>query len=193
MYYGQELGMTTETPTRKQDVRDPIGITGWPAEKGRDGERTPMQWTAAPLAGFTTNPTPWLPVPANHATINVASETADPNSLLRYYEQLIALRRTNPSLHDGTTTFLDTTNPNVLSYVRTSPGSKPVLITLNFTSQPQTIALDLTTAHIAVHGLKSLIASQDLSAFACKNCSEPAMTTNLTLPPYASLIVQVQP
>src|SRR2546430_16813962 len=30
----------------KEDVRDPIGIKGWPTEKGRDGERTPMQWTA---------------------------------------------------------------------------------------------------------------------------------------------------
>jgi glycosidase len=25
-------------------VKDPIGRTGWPKEKGRDGERTPMQW-----------------------------------------------------------------------------------------------------------------------------------------------------
>ena len=46
MYYGEELGMPTTTPTRKEDVKDPIGITGWPKEKGRDGERTPMQWTA---------------------------------------------------------------------------------------------------------------------------------------------------
>ena len=46
MYYGEELGMATSTPTRREDVKDPIGITGWPREKGRDGERTPMQWDA---------------------------------------------------------------------------------------------------------------------------------------------------
>src|SRR5262249_36576538 len=53
LYYGQELGMVTTAPTRKEDVRDPIGVTGWPKEKGRDGERTPMQWDATANAGFT--------------------------------------------------------------------------------------------------------------------------------------------
>ncbi len=62
MYYGDEIGMVTTPPTRKEDVKDPIGITGWPKEKGRDGERTPMQWSSEPNAGFTAG-TPWLPVP----------------------------------------------------------------------------------------------------------------------------------
>ena len=43
MYYGEELGMENNDPTRKKDVKDPIGVLGWPLEKGRDGERTPMQ------------------------------------------------------------------------------------------------------------------------------------------------------
>ena len=51
-YYGDEIGMKTTPPTRKEDVKDPIGITGWPKEKGRDGERTPMQWTPGPNAGI---------------------------------------------------------------------------------------------------------------------------------------------
>ena len=46
-YYGDEIGMKTTPPTRKEDVKDPVGITGWPKEKGRDGERTPMQWDAS--------------------------------------------------------------------------------------------------------------------------------------------------
>ena len=44
--------MKTTPPTRKEDVKDPVGLTGWPKEKGRDGERTPMQWTPGPNAGF---------------------------------------------------------------------------------------------------------------------------------------------
>src|SRR6266576_3039042 len=43
MYYGEEIGMRTTDPVRKEDVQDPIGKIGWPQEKGRDGERTPMQ------------------------------------------------------------------------------------------------------------------------------------------------------
>ena len=46
MYYGEELGMRTTDPARIEDVHDPIGKLGWPKEKGRDGERTPMQWDA---------------------------------------------------------------------------------------------------------------------------------------------------
>src|SRR5579862_7948168 len=42
LYYGEEIGMKTTPPTRREDVKDPIGRTGWPKEKGRDGERTPM-------------------------------------------------------------------------------------------------------------------------------------------------------
>ena len=48
MYYGDEIGMKTTPPTRVEDVKDPIGKTGWPKEKGRDGERTPMQWDGSP-------------------------------------------------------------------------------------------------------------------------------------------------
>ena len=39
MYYGEELGMQNNDPKRKEDVKDPIGRTGWPNEIGRDGER----------------------------------------------------------------------------------------------------------------------------------------------------------
>jgi len=55
----------TTTRFRKEDVKDPIGRTGWPQEKGRDGERTPMQWNDSANAGFTRG-TPWLPVPPSY-------------------------------------------------------------------------------------------------------------------------------
>jgi alpha-glucosidase len=41
-YYGDEIAMKTTPPTRKEDAKYPVGLTGWPKEKGRDGERTPM-------------------------------------------------------------------------------------------------------------------------------------------------------
>jgi alpha-glucosidase len=52
-YYGNEIGMKTTLPARKEDVKDPVGLTGWPKDKGRDGERTPMQWDVSANAGFT--------------------------------------------------------------------------------------------------------------------------------------------
>ena len=44
--------MENNDPKRKEDVRDPIGSIGWPKEKGRDGERTPMQWDAGAQRGI---------------------------------------------------------------------------------------------------------------------------------------------
>ena len=120
-YYGAEIGMPTSTPTRKEDVKDPIGVTGWPKEKGRDGERTPMQWTPGLDAGFSTAKTTWLPIPPSYKTINVQTESANPDSLLNWYKQLIALRRTNATLHDGGFAMLDAGDADVLAYVRTAP------------------------------------------------------------------------
>src|SRR6202012_2166106 len=81
MYYGEELGMRTTDPSRVEDVHDPIGKLGWPKEKGRDGERTPMQWNSAPDAGFTTATKPWLPIPPTSAQYNVEAESKNPDSI----------------------------------------------------------------------------------------------------------------
>ena len=149
-YYGDEIGMKTTPPTRKEDVKDPIGITGWPREKGRDGERTPMQWDASAQAGFTTG-TPWLPVPPSAAALNVKAEQADPNSLLGWYKSLIRLKKTVPAFAHGENTMLDANNATVLSWLRKAPGAAPVVVAVNFTAQPQTVNLSAAsekTAHL---------------------------------------------
>ena len=93
LYYGEEIGMKTTPPTRKEDVKDPIGRTGWPKEKGRDGERTPMQWDESENAGFS-KAKPWLPVPSTAKTHNVADELKDPDSVLSFYKKVLKLRHT---------------------------------------------------------------------------------------------------
>jgi alpha-glucosidase len=141
-YYGDELGMLTTPPTRKEDVKDPIGITGWPREKGRDGERTPMQWDGSANAGFTRG-RPWLPLPPSAATINVAAEIRDPDSLLSWYENVIRLKKTTPAFEHGRNTMLDTKNTKVLSWMRKTPEGPPVVVSVNFTAQPQTVRLSV--------------------------------------------------
>ncbi len=155
MYYGDEIGMKTTPPTRVEDVKDPMGITGWPKEKGRDGERTPMQWDEGANAGFSTaTARPWLPVPSSAATINVADEEKDPESLLNWFEALIRLRKTVPSMGvAGAETLIDNDNTKVLSWMRKAPGEAAVVIAANFTADPQTVNLagedtELKTAHL---------------------------------------------
>ena len=160
LYQGEELGQRTATPTRVEDVRDPIGVTGWPREKGRDGERTPMPWDGSqPQAGFSTNPHTWLPVTADYRSVNVAAEQADPESLLVWHRRLIAMRRSVPALRDGRVVMLDERNPAVLAYARIAPTGHPVVVALNMSPRPQTVALDLARAQIGGLRLRTLLAS----------------------------------
>ena len=141
MYYGEEIGMTNNDPQRKEDVQDPIGKTGWPKEKGRDGERTPMQWNDSANAGFSTAK-PWLPVPASYATHNVASELKDPDSILSFYQKLLALRHENHALLDGQYVALNQEDPNVLSFLR-KYKDEAVLVVLNMSAAAQSVSFDL--------------------------------------------------
>ena len=100
MYYGEEIGMQNNDPTRREDVQDPIGRRGWPQEKGRDGERTPMQWSSDPMLDLLLA---FRGIRFRQPTkiYNVADELKDPNSILNWYKSLLALRHTNPALLDG--------------------------------------------------------------------------------------------
>ena len=141
MYYGEEIGMKTTPPTRQEDVRDPIGRTGWPQEKGRDGERTPMQWNGSENAGFSKG-TPWLPVPPTYSTHNVADESKDPDSILVFYKNVLKLRHTNPALVDGSYTAINESDANVLSYLRVYKDHG-VVVALNMSDTPQKVNLEL--------------------------------------------------
>jgi alpha-glucosidase len=158
MYYGDEIGMVTTPPTRKDDVKDPIGVTGWPEEKGRDGERTPMQWNDGPNAGFAPGGTKtWLPIPPSYEQINVTTEEHDPNSMLHWYQKIIALKRTDPALHDGEEIMLNTSDEHVLSWLRKSKSGEAVVVACNFSDQPQKASFDLSPQGIRGTSVTTLL------------------------------------
>jgi alpha-glucosidase len=165
MYYGEELGMRTTPPKRKEDVQDPIGKIGWPKEKGRDGERTPMQWDTSKDAGFSTAEHTWLPIPPSAVKYNVSVESKDPHSIFSFYKALLALRESEPALQDmgeGNYVTLDRDDPYVLAYLRKNPGSgDSVFVVLNMSSQPRTVKLDLASHGIKGNSAKMLIASPE--------------------------------
>jgi alpha-glucosidase len=184
-YYGAEIGMVTATPTRKEDVKDPIGITGWPKEKGRDGERTPMQWSDSKDAGFSTAATTWLPIPPNYTTVNVKTEEGEPDSLLNWNKQLIAMRKDDPTLRDGRQVMLDKANPSVLSYIREAVGGHPaIVVALNFTAEDQTVSLD-SEAPIAGKTVSTIMTD-------APSLKQTTSLHNITLPPYASWIGSIK-
>jgi alpha-glucosidase len=186
LYQGEEIGQRTATPTRVEDVRDPIGITGWPKEKGRDGERTPMQWdTSNAQAGFSTNPTTWLPVPPNYRTVNVQTESADPDSLLNWHRRLIGLRRSNSALRSGRTVMLDQTNASVLTYARVGAHGETILVSLNMSPQPQTITLKAQAAGLSGTRCRTLLSSP--GAIADASASQP-----IALPAFGAWVAALE-
>ena len=166
MYYGEELGMENNDPKRREDVKDPEGRTGWPKEKGRDGERTPMQWSDAVNAGFSAHD-PWLPVPDSYKTHNVATESKDPNSVLEFYRKVLALRHKNSALLEGNYTAVNEDDANVLAYVRSYKG-KSVLVALNLSSSAQKASFNLAgspSALLATPGAEAKGSEVSLPAF----------------------------
>jgi alpha-glucosidase len=142
LYYGEEIGMKTTPPTRKEEVQDPEGRTGWPKEKGRDGERTPMQWDESKNAGFS-DAKPWLPVPPTYKTHNVADEWKDTDSILSFYRSVLKLRHTNKALLDGSYLPLNENDKNVLTYLRVYKD-QAVLVALNMTGIARTANVQLS-------------------------------------------------
>ncbi len=140
LYYGEEIGMRDIRLTRDQ-VKDPAGQRYWPLFKGRDGCRSPMQWSAAPNAGFAfPGVEPWLPVHPNYKTRNVMAQQADPDSLLNWYKRLVAARKAHPALRTGM--FLPVTYGTrfVFSYLRQLEG-ETLLVALNFSGRRQQLVL----------------------------------------------------
>ena len=183
VYYGDEIGMVTTPPARKEDVKDPIGITGWPKEKGRDGERTPMQWNGTAKAGFTTG-VPWLSVPPSAKTINVRMAKSDPNSLLAWYKALIRLKKTLPAFENGANIMLDTENTKVLSWMRQATGSPQVIVCVNLTANLEIVDLTLGEAGMSPRELKTLLKTPE--------GPDTVALNRIVLGPYGVYIGEVQ-
>ena len=184
MYYGEELGMRTTDPARIEDVHDPIGKLGWPKEKGRDGERTPMQWDSSPKAGFTISSKPWLPVPPTAATYNVEKEKQDPGSIFNAYRRLLALRQSEPALRDGSYEAVNEDDPSVFAYLRRTEGST-VLVALNMSAEPRTISVNLAAKGIQGTTARPLYNSPSSAV-------EAAPLDNIALEPFGVLVAAVK-
>jgi len=131
IYYGEELGMSGDKPDPKL--------------------RTPMQWTASPiatkseptalLAPFTTGK-PWQTANSDGTRVNAVRQTNDRTSLLSWYRTLVALRRTEPALLRGGYAPVTSTHPSVLAFIRTLPAdvaqeaAADMLILVNLSADP---------------------------------------------------------
>jgi len=153
VYQGEELGLS-EAEVPYELLQDPYGKAFWPNFKGRDGCRTPMPWQALPGGGFTAG-VPWLPVPAEHVQRSVATQEADPDSVLQQVRRFLAWRRRHPALVRGDIRFLDTPEP-VLAFVREGEG-QALLVVFNLSAAPVQWPLPegMKATTVVDHGLRA--------------------------------------
>jgi glycosidase len=121
LYYGEEIGLPNGPGDRDEE------------------KRTPMRWRPGPGAGFT-EAEPWYAFSTVDDAISVATQDADPESLLNRYRDLIALRRSSPALRSGATEVLDSGDSGVLAFRRRA-GDEALLVLANVTTRERAIDL----------------------------------------------------
>ena len=186
IYQGEEIGMTNAGFTHLSQYRDVESLNHFQIlrDKGmseesaynilkvhsRDNSRTPMQWDDGPNAGFTTGE-PWLAVNPNHTAINAQADRAAEDSVFRYYQKLVALRKEYPVIAEGTYIPMLRDHPAVFAYRRELDGVS-LDVYCNMTAQPAQVDLEGANGRVLIG-----------------NYPAPQLAEKLTLRPYEALAV----
>jgi alpha-glucosidase len=142
LYYGEEIGMV-DVDIPREEIVDPPALIAGPDFPWYDRSRcrTPMQWDGGPNAGFTAG-RPWLRLGPDAGTRNVATQVADPDSVLATYNRLLTFRRGSRALQRGAMTRLDSGDADVLAWTR-GAGDDTCLVLVSFVGEER--AIDLGT------------------------------------------------
>ncbi len=136
IYYGDELGMENVyiSPEDSRDLeKDNASNSG-----GRDGCRTPMQWSPGEYAGFSRHK-PWLPVSPDYYDRNVEKLARDESSILALYQHLGKLNKTNPALKKGVYSQVEQLCDEAFIFKRVY-GENEVLVIMNFSDHQVSFA-----------------------------------------------------
>lgn len=191
VYQGEELGMTNVPFTSIEQFRDLDSINAYrelveeqkvfTAEemmrylryKSRDNARTPFQWDDSENAGFTTG-TPWIMVNPNYTEINARDQLERDDSVFRYYQKLIRLRKEQEIIVYGTYDLLLPDSKEIYAYTRTL-GEERLLVVCNFYEQETSFALP-----------------EEFSGGSCliSNYPEIALKADMTLRPYEAFVIK---
>lgn len=147
VFQGQEMGATNQDFRSINDFRDIESLNRykeadeahrdpWQAiiVGSRDHARTPMRWDMSENHGFTDGE-PWIGFHESSVGYTVEEQAKDPESVLTWYRQLIALRRENPALSLGEIRFLAESTRHYFGYVRELDGQR-WLVEMNLGGSP---------------------------------------------------------
>lgn len=202
LYNGEEIGMTDLIITDPAKLRDTMATWYYDSavndlkvdpeeaarragEMSRDKNRTPMQWSHQPNAGFSPSEVEtWLPVNPDYAHgISVRDQDHNPNSLLNYYRRILQVRKQNQALIAGEYQPVHESATGYFAFLRKSE-EQTVLVVLNFSDRAQD--LDFSRVEdVEGRNLRILFSS-----------AERQLTTKpprgLTVSPFEVLFAEVQ-
>ncbi len=142
-----------------------------------------MPWESTlPGVGFTTGE-PWQTPSDGADTANVATQTADPDSLLSAYRDLIHLRAEHPALAGIETVLLTTADDPFLAQIRAADGEVALVVT-NFGQPTESPTIDLSAipcvtagaATEALYGTETVAPLTDPAAYVPVPALEPYQT-----------------
>lgn len=157
IYQGEEIGLTNTDFRSMEELKDPVSrfVYDMMTEKlhipsraafglirrgARDHARTPMQWDGSVNGGFNRGTPTWQCINPAYRQINAEADLASDRSIYRFYQKLLALRKSEPVLLHGGTIEYDPDNRHVISYSRTYDGRR-MLIIGNFSGRPHTYSI----------------------------------------------------
>ncbi len=127
IYQGEELALPEVRDIPEDRLEDPRWFLSEKTDKGRDGCRVPLPWSANESGsfGFSINvklgkDNSWLPQPNWWGNYSAENQEHDPNSTLNLYRKALEIRKTEIGLGDGELEWLNISD-QVLAFKR--PGN----------------------------------------------------------------------
>ncbi|HWS59218.1 MAG TPA: glycoside hydrolase family 13 protein [Actinotalea sp.] len=94
LYQGEELGLPEHTTLDDDERQDPVWPRSGNTQRGRDGCRVPLPWSATePAYGFSPAGRSWLSQPESFARYALDVQQGTPGSTFELYRAALRLRR----------------------------------------------------------------------------------------------------
>lgn len=143
IFEGEEIGMTNLHITNINELKDieahynynffidkhisPEKALEMVNRKTRDNARTPMQWNFDRNSGFS-DVKPWFDVNSNYKSINVKKDLQSSDSIYRFYQKLLQLRKEDSIMIDGEFRPLYTNDSEIYAFIRELSGNKKLIV-----------------------------------------------------------------
>lgn len=193
VYQGEELGMTNVPFESVEDFRDLDSINAYHElvedkkvfskeemlhylrYKSRDNARTPFHWNDGRNAGFTEG-NPWIMVNPNYKEINAKEQQEREDSVFRYYQKLIRLRKENLIIVYGSYDLLLPDSREIFAYTRTL-GEEKLLVLCNYSAEEQQVERSEEYRN---------------SEIMIANCEIQTQENTVILPPYGAVVYHIK-